>query len=95
MSRIPKPGRLAMRWKKSRVDSNYGLPGDLEYAWGEPCTRRDGGLLHYVFTGELPGLGNGTFAKELIARGYDITTLRFSIQKLAASPEPTKDTPNG
>ena len=77
-----KPGELKSQWGKLRYDTP-----DLCFAWGEGVGRHDGALLNDVFTSvryqcsffndkPLP-----SFVDELTSRGYDITTLRFSIQK--------------
>ena len=81
-----KDGELRMYWgKPSRHDSP-----DVVLAWqGDPSMKRDTNLLHYhlcskhpdphvqpIFSKMLPSL-----IEELQAHGYDITTLKFSIQK--------------
>lgn len=80
-----KPGELRAFYGK--VD-RWSAP-DLCYAWGPGVDRADGRLLHNTLgsdrlTTDFP-LGNTkfgpSFVKELEDRGYDITTLRFSIQK--------------
>lgn len=70
---------------------------DIFYAWGGDGARRcDGALLNYVFTqkrlrlvygdeqkqnGGLNWKFDSSFLEELESRGYDITTLKFSIQR--------------
>ena len=81
-----KDGELRMYWgKPSRHDNP-----DVVLAWqGDPSMKRDTNLLHYhlcskhpdphvqpIFSKMLPSL-----IEELQAHGYDITTLKFSIQK--------------
>lgn len=76
-----KPGELLMRYGK--------LPGDepeLCMAWGEGTSKRDAILLHAVINSPRPRLDSKTpfspsLVEELEARGYDITTLKFSIRK--------------
>ena len=76
-----KDGELKAQWGKLQHDTP-----DLCYAWGDGCSRRDGHLLHNVLTGErfspgLPVKSEKGLVAELEERGYDITTLKFSIQK--------------
>jgi hypothetical protein len=72
-----KPGELIARW---------GRPGprekpDLVYAWGaDGACKSDGRILSEALERIDVMEGRGLRA-ELEARGYDITTLRFSIQK--------------
>jgi hypothetical protein len=88
--RIPKqkPNTLEAKWAKPDKWSNP----DLTYVWGAGCASADAHLLHNVLTGErYPHPLNGTkpdssLTAELEKRGYDLTTLRFSISK----PNPTK-----
>jgi len=88
--RAPKaaPGELLMRWGKLPHENP-----DMCMAWGEGCTRRDGGLLHYLLCSKRMTWKDGnprfepSFLEELEARGYDLTTLRFSVRK--------KEAPNG
>lgn len=97
-----KPGQLLVYYGK--------LPGDnpdICFAWGgEGATRRDGALLHYMFSGKrmqpvygqerdenhgLPWKFDKSFLEELEARGYDLTTLKFSIQLKRQQPEANPD----
>jgi len=88
-----KDGELRMYWGR--------LPGDCPdviYAWqGDSSMKRDSALLHYrlgsqhpdphaqpIFSKMLPSL-----LEDLEARGYDLTTLHFSIMKKAANAEIT------
>ena len=81
-----KDGELRMYWgRPSRHDNP-----DVVLAWqGDASMKHDTNLLHYhlcskhpdphvrpIFSKMLPSL-----IEELQARGYDITTLKFSIQK--------------
>lgn len=87
-----KPGQLRAGWGKP--DEHNGP--DLCYAWGEGVKHQDGNLLHWALsekratTNWAAPLGSPRFMwttyedsliEELIKRGYDITTLKFSIQK--------------
>lgn len=85
-----KPGELKAQWGYSRDEGE-----DIYFAWGEGCHKADGGFLSSVFEGERPIMRAGglefqpSLRKELQLRGYDITTLRFSISKSVAA-QPTK-----
>ena len=76
-----KPGHLMAQYGKLPHDSP-----DLIFTWGPGCHKGDASLLHYVFcmkqynpvTGKFD---DRSFVDELQSRGYDITTLRFSIEK--------------
>lgn len=68
---------------------------DVIFAWGEGVSQCDGGLANHVFCGKRlrPAYGDErekvglryiydkSFIDELTERGYDISTLRFSIEK--------------
>lgn len=87
-----KPGELKVQWGKLPHNNP-----DLCYCWGEGVSRADSSLLHYTFSSKRPVLSkcyeamlsgessqisfDPSFLEELEARGYDLTTLRFSIQK--------------
>lgn len=80
-----KPGELRVVYGKA---DRWSMP-DVVYAWGEGVQGADGRLAHYAFATERLTLKfpeGGTewepsFLKELETRGYDLSTLRFSIQK--------------
>jgi hypothetical protein len=58
--------------------AEYSDTDELVYNYGAGCPKSDAYLLHTIFnTGE-----STSFINELIARGYDVTTLEFSIKKL-------------
>lgn len=89
--RVPKvkTGQLSARWGKLEGNSP-----DIVYSWGDETEKCDARLLHSVFSVERcrPGGFEGdpgpfvftkSFVDELVERGYDITTFRFSIQKKA------------
>lgn len=82
-----KPGELVARWGK--VDGMV----DVCYNWGDGIGKCDASLLNTVIACKRfrPSLNNPggyeadpSFLDELTARGYDLTTLRFSIQKKTA-----------
>lgn len=76
MKRAPraKAGQLKAQWGKLPDESP-----DIVYAWGDGCSKRDGALLNYFFT-HTPNKAE-SLLKELEDRGYDIRTLKFSIEK--------------
>jgi hypothetical protein len=91
-----KPGELKIAWGKLPHDDP-----DLVFCWGAGCSKRDGNLLHYIFSGKrqrmvygedrekaggFPVVFDPSALEELEARGYDLTTLKFSIQKKAETP---------
>lgn len=82
--RMPKakPKELKVCWGNS-----HDMGEDIYYCWGDGCSKRDGGLLHTIFSAERPPVFHGerwqkSLTDELKARGYDITTFKFSIKKL-------------
>lgn len=89
--RIPKakPGELRACWGKA--DRHSGP--DICYAWAPGIPSPDARLLHSTLTSkrltfDFPSTNTKydlSFVEELEARGYDITTLRFSIQRKIAS----------
>ena len=88
-----KDGELRMYWGR--------MPGDCPdviFAWqGHASMSRDSALLHYYLGSERPDPKASplyskmlpSLLKELEARGYDLTTLRFSIMKKPANAEIT------
>lgn len=75
-----KPGELKAAWG-SDGDRNV----DLVYAWGDGINKADSWLLYALMSVErYDSIGNclPSFKEELIARGYDITSLKFTISKL-------------
>ena len=67
-----KPHQLKAKWSKSQRD--------IVYAWGEGIHKSDAHLLHSALTNTMK-FGEKSFQEELEARGYDLTTLTFSIMK--------------
>ena len=89
MKRLRKPklkdGELRMYWGRLPHESP-----DVIFAWqGDSSMRRDSALLHCVLASDQPDLHtkplfskmNPSLVKELELRGYDITTIKFSIMK--------------
>lgn len=93
--RIPKakPGELAVKFGKP---GRWNRTPDVVYCWGPGVHHGDGSLLYYFFGVDRMEMNyeasyNASFyerikyapslLKELEARGYDLTTLRFSIEK--------------
>lgn len=68
-----KPGEIKIGWNRREQD--------VGYAWGgDGASKADGNLMMGVF-GLTPMFTGKTLTAELEARGYDLTTLRFSIQR--------------
>lgn len=76
-----KPGQLRAGYGKVRGDSP-----DLLYAWGAGGASKSDGRLVCAALEEVPVFEGRALREELEVRGYDITTLRFSIQLKALSP---------
>lgn len=91
-----KTGELKAQYGKLPDDSP-----DIVFAWGEGCSRTDAHLLHNVINSErcyldiekvgkddpMPVSYDKSLVDELEARGYDITTLKISIQKKVVTDE--------
>lgn len=75
-----KPGELTAGYGRDE----YGYV-DLGFAWGEGIDSADASLLQWTFTrsykSELDGETEPGLLTQLRQRGYDLTTLKFSIQK--------------
>lgn len=84
-----KPGQLMAYY--GRVD---GDAPDVCFAWGAGLNKRHGNLLHYIlgakrmtFADKGPGYEFEPSALEqLEAAGYDLSTLKFSIQQKEPQP---------
>ena len=77
-----KPGQLRAGW--ARPDP--GEPADLCYAWGgEGAAKSDGRYRSDAFENMRNAEGR-TLREELEHRGYDIATLKFSIEQ-KSNPE--------
>lgn len=89
---MPKRYR-APKLKEGELRMYYGkVDGDIDvvYAWqGDSSMRRDTRLLHHFLGSERPdpfakpifSKMDPSLLKELENRGYDITTIKFSIMK--------------
>ena len=85
MSRVRKPqikdGTLTAEWGKLPYDAP-----DICFTWGKGCSSADARLLNNALGGkmysEIKKDYEDSLIEELKARGYDITTLKFSIRKL-------------
>ncbi|MEP3668225.1 MAG: hypothetical protein ABJN42_15985 [Roseibium sp.] len=74
---MAKLGQLLVKW--GRPDP--GEPADLIYANGAGgAARADAAMASHYFEG-IRDVDGKTFKQELEERGYDITTLKFSIQQ--------------
>ena len=75
--KMVKVHRLSARWSKRECD--------ILYSWGSGVSKADAALLHHTLTSKHHMPMDDTWApgfiEELEARGYDLTTLRFSIDK--------------
>lgn len=83
-----KNGELCMYWGRDQYDRTP----DVVLAWqGDSSMKRDTALLHMVICSQHPdprahpifSKMNPSLIEELVARGYDLTTLKFSIMKKA------------
>lgn len=71
-----KPGEL-----KAAYGKNDSGDADLQYAWGgKGVGKWDAHLLAYALQGTAVHEGR-TLVQELEERGFDVTTLKFSIRK--------------
>lgn len=90
--RLRKPklqdGELKMYWGR---ESKHDAP-DVILAWqGDRLMKRDTNMLHYYMCSKRPdpiakplySVMQPSMIEELEARGYDLSTLKFSIQKKA------------
>ena len=86
--RTPKlqTGELRMYWGRE----SHGRAPDIMLAWqGDSSMERDTQLLHYMMCSKHPdpsakplfSVMRPSLMEELDARGYDLTTLKFSIKK--------------
>ena len=88
--RTPKlqDGELRIYWGREPHDRTP----DIMFAWqGDRSMKRDTNLLHYMMCSKHPdpnakplfSVMRPSLMEELDARGYDLTTLKFSIKKKA------------
>ena len=97
MKRLRKPkledGELRIYWGREP----RGYPEIMLAYQGDGTMKRDTNLLHYVMCSKHPdphtqplfSKMNPSLLEELDARGYDLTTLKFSIKKKAFNKENT------
>lgn len=79
---VAKPGQLIARYGR---EEGWNKPS-LVYAWGAAgASKRDSIVLMSALEG-VPVHGGKSLREELTSRGYDITTLRFSIELASPSP---------
>jgi hypothetical protein len=79
-----KDGELKLQWGKLRYDNP-----DICVVWGNGCHKADSRLIMHTFCSKnadphtMPIFSkmNPSLVEELEKRGYDITTLKFSIKK--------------
>lgn len=71
---VAKPGELKAAWGRAVEDGP-----DICGAWQEPAWKADVNLL-LGWLSLIPFHGGNTFTAELKRRGYDLTTLRFSVR---------------
>jgi hypothetical protein len=96
MKRLRKPkledGELRMYWGREPRD----VP-EIMLAWqGDSGMKRDANLLHYILCTKKPKVRidgvdwsqmEPSLIEELHSRGYDLTTLKFSIKKKTVNQE--------
>lgn len=85
--------RLRAHWRTGKKwgTSQEGMPGDLTYAYDDGVPRCDARLLDGAFAQKRlksDGTYGPSLLEEFAERGYDLTTLTFSIRK---APPPPKD----
>jgi hypothetical protein len=76
-----RPGELRFTYGRLDGDGPDGI-----FAWGEGASKRDGALLQCYFNPSRPATGTTSLLKDLEARGYDLSTLVFSVMKKPTSP---------
>ena len=86
---VAKARTLAIRFGVEGRGSS--APPDIVYTYGEGCDRSDIRMLHWRLTERHRVHGvkdayENSFFQELEARGYDLSTLRFSIQLKDKAP---------
>ncbi len=82
---VPPPGRIVVRWARpERRDSPC-----LAYGFGNRDDKATSRVVMRALE-EVEVFGGRTLAAELEARGYDLTTLRFSIDRRVDGPAVTE-----
>ena len=86
----PPTNKRGPRSVPNKLQMAYGnhpdVGPDIIFNWGKGCSSSDGALLNYYMCSERPPAIPGepwmkSLVDELVERGYDITTLKFSIEK--------------
>lgn len=72
-----KEGRLSASWGYTKAQDKE----DIYYTNGPGTSRADAHLLHYFFDCVVEGNNKRNLIDELAARGYDLKTLRFTVEK--------------
>lgn len=102
--RKAKPGQLLAFWGRLPGDEP-----DMIFAWGDRLNKRHGNLLHYIlgskrvelaFSDEERKKANGkdyyfgrTALEMLEDAGYDLSTLKFSIEMKKPTQQPLEESP--
>lgn len=84
---MKRPRQLKANLGELRVGWGIDAPGErpsLVCAWGGGIHGADANMLLWAFH-KTDVLDGNDLVKELEARGYDLTTLKFSIKKKAAA----------
>ena len=97
MAATVKPGQLKVQWGKPE----RGAQPSLIYLWGgEGAAKADARVISDAleakrFTPTIMGgwRENPSLADELVARGYDLSTLKITISQLPAPPPKPQETP--
>lgn len=84
--RAPKCKEGELKLYHGKIDGSFDIVIQFN---GDRMMKRDSNLLFNVFTSKHPDVSakplfsvmNPSFTDELIARGYDISTIKFSIMK--------------
>lgn len=87
LKRRPKLKQGQLRVYFGKDDDGEGH--DVCFSWGAGCSKRDSALLHYHFATDRLDWQQRlepSLIKQLEARGYDISTISFTIQKKAQQP---------
>lgn len=74
----PKPGQLQVGWAR---EGRTQAPELFFCYGGYGANPRDNAVIVQAFSSAENAAGN-TLIEELVARGYDLSTLRFSVEKL-------------
>jgi hypothetical protein len=86
----PKSGQIVVGWATEK----HSDPGLVYCRLGDRLMSRDTNMLGNFFETQL-GLHGRTLIEELKERGYDLSTFRFSIQKLPLDQTAVKPNDGG